>query len=148
MEVVKVQKTIYKPVFDPETGLYTDESPFKLHSRNNMIYTCLCNHSQFHTLTTFKSHIKTKSHLKFLMHYELHVEDATDAQSTSNDYQSKYELTERKCKQMIQTISELEKEIAHHKFLNLILRYQCLKMDHFEDCSDTISEDFSDHDSE
>jgi hypothetical protein len=140
MEVIKVQKTIYKPVFDPDTGRYTDESPFKLHSRNNMMYTCLCNHSQFNTLTSFKSHIKSKSHLKFIDNYELYVEDTNDAQTSSNDYQTKYELAERRCKHLNESISELERQLSHSKLLNIILKYKLLKMDHFEDCSDSITE--------
>lgn len=151
MELAKVQKTIYKPVFDPDSGKYMDESPFKLHSRNNMIYTCLCNHSQFNTMTSFKSHIKTKSHCKYLLHYDLHVEDSLDAQSSSNDYQSKFELAQRKFKQLVERTSALEEQISHYKFLNLILKYKLVNMDklvkpdvltvdQFEDCNDTFEE--------
>ncbi len=151
MELTKVQKTIYKPVFNPDTGKYMDESPFKLHSRNNVIYTCLCNHSEFNTTTSFKSHIKSKSHSKYLLHYDLHVEDSQDAQSSSNDYQSKFELAQRKCKQLLERTNVLEAQISHHKFLNLILKYKLLNIDklvksdvlstdQFEDCNDTIEE--------
>ncbi len=157
MELVKVQKTIYKPVFNPDTGKYMDESPFKLHSRNNVIYTCLCNHSEFNTTTSFKNHIKSKSHSKYLLHYELHVEETEDAHSSSSDYQSKYELSQRRCTESLQRISKLEDEISHHKFLNLILRYKLLHMDklvksgvfdQFEDCNDTLDESDDESDDE
>ncbi len=146
MEVLNDKPTIYVPQFDADSGRYFDESPFKLHSRNNVMYTCLCNHSHFNTMTSFNTHIKTKSHLKFLVNYKLYIKDTEDAQSSSNDYQSKYELADRRCKHLTKNISDLEKEIAQHKLLNLILRYQLLKMDKFEDCSDTI--DDSDVDSD
>lgn len=140
MAVFNPDTQIYNPVFDSNTGMYIDESPFKIHSRNNIIYTCLCNHSHFNTMTSFNSHIKTKSHLKFLVNYKLHIKESQHAQESSNDYQAKYELIERKHKSTIQRVSELEKELSQHKLLNMILRYRLLKLDQFEDCSDTITE--------
>jgi hypothetical protein len=140
MEVFNRDTTIYTPLFDSNTGLYVDESPFKAHSRNNIIYTCLCNHSHFNTMTSFNNHIKTKSHLKFLVNYKLHIKDKEDAQESSNDYQVKYELIERKHRMLLQRVSELEKELSQHKILNMILRYRLLNVDQFEDCSDTINE--------
>lgn len=134
MEIIKVFKEVYKPTFDPSTGKYEDISPFACHSRNNMNYVCLCNHKEFNTLTKFKQHIQLKSHIRFLDNYALHNEESFDAKSTSNDYQIKYELSQRKFDQLQKQYNQLENDVYHYRFLTLILKYKLLKMDQFEDC--------------
>lgn len=144
MAIVSVNKTVYQPVFDPTTSKYVDSSPFECHSRNNVVYTCLCNHKTFNTLTTFKSHIKLKSHIRFLENYVLHIEESVDAKLNCNDYQTKYELLERKYKILEQQHQDIISELLHHKFMNMILKYKALnlsKTDSFEDCLDEDSLD-------
>ena len=134
MDVLNPNKNVYKPTFDPTSGSYVDCSPFEYHSKNNQTYVCLCNHKGFNTLTTFKSHIKTKSHTLFLENYKLHVEEINDAKSSSNDYQTKYELTQRVNDNLQKQVNELHNEMLHYKFLSFILKYKMKKIDQFEDC--------------
>lgn len=134
MELVKVFREVYKPTFNPSTGEYEDVSPFACHSRNNMNYICLCNHKEFNTLTKFKQHIQLKSHVKFLDNYELHNEETIEANANSNDYQVKYELSQRKLSLLENNYYQLENNYYHYKLLTFILKYKMLKMDQFEDC--------------
>lgn len=137
MEVINTTKTVYQPVYDPLTDKYTDLSPFECHSRNNIVYTCLCNHKDFNTLTTFKTHIKTKSHLRYIENYKLHIEESADAKANSNDYQCKFELSERKLNILSKQYKEIQSELLHYKFLMMVFKYKMLKTDRFEDCVDT-----------
>lgn len=134
MEVVKVFKEIYKPTFNPSTGEYEDVSPFACHSRNNMNYVCLCNHKEFNTLTKFKQHIQTKSHIRFIENYKLHNEESSDAKAVSLDYQTRYELSQRKNDQLQKQYNQLQNELYQYKLVLLVLKYKMLKMDQFEDC--------------
>jgi hypothetical protein len=132
MEIVKTNKTVYEPVFDPSTGKYKDVSPFEYHSRNNTVYTCLCNHKDFNTVTTFKIHINTKAHIRFIENYDLHIKETSDAKSSSIDYQMKSELLDRKCKLLEQSKKELECENEKLKSENLKLMASSIKYELFE----------------
>lgn len=148
METVKIEKTIYHPVYDITTGKYIDQSPFECHSRNNISYTCLCNHKEFNTLTSYKSHIKNKCHLRFIENYYLHIEETNDAKSNSNNYQAKYELSCRKNEQLLKENNEIKKELFQYKLLNLILKYKYLKLNKNieEDTVTELSESFDNSD--
>ena len=77
MEIIQIEKVLYKPQFDPNTGCYKDVSPFKHRSRNNPLYECRCQAgSFFNTNSQFKQHCQKKTHKIFLGDYEYYYKDA------------------------------------------------------------------------
>ena len=116
MEIVQIDKILYKPHFDPDTGSYRDVSPFKHRSRNNPLYECRCQAgSFFNTNSQFKQHCHKKTHRIFLGDYEYYYKDADVAKQEIKEYRIENEKLQRKLDKCIGLLNIREQEIA---FLN------------------------------
>ena len=116
MEIIQVDKILYKPQFDPDTGSYRDVSPFKHRSRNNPLYECRCQAgSFFNTNSQFKQHCHKKTHRIFLGDYEYYYKDADVAKQEIKEYRIENEKLQRKLDKCIGLLNIREQEIA---FLN------------------------------
>ena len=135
MEIVQIEKILYKPQFVPDTGSYIDASPFKHRSRNNPLYECRCQAgSFFNTNSQFKQHCRKKIHKIFLDDYEYYYKDADIAKQEIKEYRIENEKLQRKLDKCIGLLRLREQEIA---FLNGIQDANVKESDdEFEDASD------------
>ena len=116
MELATIDRNLYQPTFDPQTGTYQDVSPFKHRSRKNPVYECRCQvGSFFHTNSLFKVHCKKKTHQMFLTDYEYYYKDTDIAQKEIKDYRIENEKLRRKLQKYEGIIRLREQEID---FLN------------------------------
>tara|TARA_B110000305_G_C19453259_1_gene649313 strand:+ start:318 stop:860 length:543 start_codon:yes stop_codon:yes gene_type:complete len=69
--LVKVYKNVYKPSFDETTGSYYNECPYLPYQRIRETYECPCKCGfTFSCPAEFKSHIKSKTHAKWVKEYQ------------------------------------------------------------------------------
>jgi len=116
MELATIDRNLYQPTFDPQTGTYQDVSPFKHRSRKNPVYECRCQvGSFFHTNSIFKVHCKKKTHQMFLTDYEYYYKDADIAKQEIKEYRIENEKLRRKLQKYEGIIRLREQEID---FLN------------------------------
>lgn len=102
---------VYTPMFDLITGKYKDECPIPPYK--NIEYHCLCNNKKFYTPSTFKTHIKLKSHERFLQNYINYINDINQVKEQAIQYQKLYELNIRKLNQSEKKINELNDQIGN-----------------------------------
>ena len=80
MEIVSIHQKCYQPEYDPDKDEYFDKSPIQKFERNNIHFTCKCRiNSQFRTLSEYKNHIKTKTHINFIKNYKIYNKELTEA---------------------------------------------------------------------
>ena len=116
MELATIDKNLYQPTFDPQTGAYLDVSPFRHRSRNNPIYECRCQvGSFFSTNSQFQQHCKKKTHQTFVTDYDYYYKDADLAKQEIKDYRIENEMLRRKLKRCEGLLRLREQEID---FLN------------------------------
>ena len=97
MEIVSIQHKCYQPEYDPDKDEYFDKSPIKKFERNNIHFTCKCRiNSQFRTLSEYKIHINTKTHINFIKNYKIYNKELTDANRRIVELTKDYELVSRK----------------------------------------------------
>jgi len=80
MELVSLEDEVYVPRYNPDTGIYEDETPFCKYSRKNQRYECRCRvGSFFTTYSQFSMHCKTKTHRRFIATYEKYYKESDKA---------------------------------------------------------------------
>jgi hypothetical protein len=116
MELVTIDKHIYQPTFDPQTGQYRDVSPFRHRSRNNPMHECRCQvGSYFTTNSQFTQHCKKKTHRTFVDDYDYYYKDADLAKQEIKDYRIENEKLKRRLERCEGIIRIRDQEID---FLN------------------------------
>lgn len=113
MELTIINKSVYTPKLDIDTGKYIDECPIHPYNRNKELEIhCLCNNSKFYNMSEYKKHIKLKSHQRFLDNYLYYINDIEEARRQAIEYLKLYELVHRKLMTFM-NIKEYEKEMSN-----------------------------------
>ena len=88
MEIVNVDKSLYCPVFNPETNEYEDLSPFYKNRRSiGNTYYCACkSNSGFSTYSQWKNHINLKIHKDYMNNYKFFNKNLLEAQNEIVNY--------------------------------------------------------------
>ena len=72
--------TTYHPEFNPTTEKYEDVCPIPPRQVGKHRYICHCMFKEITTRTEFNSHIKTKTHQRFIDRYHEKIRDLNTAQ--------------------------------------------------------------------
>ena len=108
-QLVSIQKNIYIPSFDENLDEYIDESPYKPYMRNPIQYECRCRAgSTFTGNTSFKQHIKSKTHKDFINNYKKYYSEIDRANITIKELRIENEFLKRKNLQYQKKIDDLE----------------------------------------
>ena len=82
-QVISVNKEIYIPPFNEKLDEYYDKSPYKPYERNPIQYECRCRAGSIMINTTsFKQHIKSKTHQDFIKNYKKYYAELDLAKRT------------------------------------------------------------------
>ena len=75
-ELARIDFKEYKPVYNVEEDIYEDKCPYLPYQRNRIRYNCSCaSNAYFETNAKFNSHIKSKTHKRWLSYiYPKNVE--------------------------------------------------------------------------
>jgi hypothetical protein len=113
-QIVPVTKCIYIPSFDENLDIYTDKSPYKPYERNPIQYECRCRAgSMIINTTTFKQHIKSKTHKDFIKNYKKYYAEVDIAKETIKTLTTENEFLMRKNIKLQKRIDDLEEEEFH-----------------------------------
>jgi len=113
-QIVSITRCIYIPKFDEKTDEYIDVSPYKKYERNPIQYECRCRAGSIMTnTTTFKQHVKSKTHKDFIKNYKKYYAELDSAKDTIKELRIENEFLTRKNIKLQQTIEELELEEFH-----------------------------------
>ena len=114
-QIVSITRCIYIPKFDEVKDEYIDVSPYKPYERNNIQYECRCRAGSVLTnTTTFKQHIKSKTHKDFIKNYKKYYAELDSAKETIKELRVENEFLIRKNIKLQQKIDELELEEEFH----------------------------------
>lgn len=124
MALVKSEEVlVYEPTFDENTGIYTDDCPYKRHERNRSTYKCGCDHSfRFFTTAQFKSHIKSNKHKEFVKDYKYNKRSDKETRRELKECRIKLELSERKVRTIVEKDVKLIKEITKLRDENKLVK--------------------------
>ena len=113
-QVISVNKEIYIPPFNEELDEYYDKSPYKKYERNPIQYECRCRAGSMITnTTTFKQHIKSKTHKDFIKNYKKYYAEVDQAKEKIKILTTENEFLMRKNIKLQKRIDELEEEEFH-----------------------------------
>ena len=75
-QLARIDSKEYKPVYNVEEDIYEDKCPYLPYQRNRIKYNCPCaSNAYFDTNAKFNSHIKSKTHKRWLSYiYPKNVE--------------------------------------------------------------------------
>ena len=83
--VVSIEAILYEAELDPDTGKYKDKNPYGK-GKPKPIITCPCKCGTIiTTYASFKQHIKTKTHTKWLENYAEEQEKQNEKRKLEND---------------------------------------------------------------
>ena len=88
MEIVNVDKSLYCPVFNPDSDEYEDVSPFYKNQRSiGRTYYCACkSNSGFSTYSQWKNHVNLKIHKDYMNNYKFFNKNLLEAQREIVNY--------------------------------------------------------------
>jgi hypothetical protein len=113
-QIVSITRCVYIPSFDESSGEYIDISPYKPYSRNHIQYECRCRAGCIITnTTTFKQHVKSKTHKDFIQNYKKYYAELDQAKETIKELRVENEFLTRKNIKLQKQIYELENEEFH-----------------------------------
>ena len=113
-QIVSVTRCIYIPKFDESKDKYIDISPYKPYERNSIQYECRCRAGSLITnTTTFKQHIKSKTHKDFIQNYKKYYAELDSAKETIKELRVENEFLTRKNIKLQKQIDEYEEEEFH-----------------------------------
>mgnify|MGYP001169777813 CR=1 FL=1 len=113
-QIVSVTRCIYIPKFDESKDEYIDVSPYKPYERNTIQYECRCRAGSVLTnTTTFKQHIKSKTHKDFIKNYKKYYAELDSSKETIKELRVENEFLTRKNIKLQKKIDELEQEEFH-----------------------------------
>ena len=114
-QIVSITRCIYIPKFDSSKDEYIDKSPYKPYERNAIQYECRCRVGSVLTnTTTFKQHIKSKTHKDFIKNYKKYYAELDSAKETIKELRVENEFLIRKNIKLQKKIDELELEEEFH----------------------------------
>ena len=97
MSLTTVCSEIYVPAFDSNKDMYYDESPYVSRERNCIHYECRCKAGAYFTNnSSFKQHVKSKTHKDFIQNYKKYYKEVDEASQTINDLKAELEILKRK----------------------------------------------------
>ena len=139
-QLVRTEIEEYAPLFDEETGEYTDVCPYEKYSRGqNKVYSCPCICGRtLNNRQQFLQHFKTKAHANWLknMGKDGNVKLIKELRIENGKKDNKIRLQARHMKRLLKNIEMLEKELSVTKKANSeILKY---KNDVITDLQDNI----------
>ena len=113
-QIVSITRCIYIPKFDESKDEYIDVSPYKPYERNAIQYECRCRAGSVLTnTTTFKQHIKSKTHKDFIKNYKKYYAELDRAKGTIKELRVENEFLTRKDIKLQKMIDEYEEEEFH-----------------------------------
>ena len=129
MNQLTTTPTIYKPVFNPDTGKYIDICPYDSGQRNRHPHKCQCNGLIFMKRAQFFSHILSKTHVKYTEEYDLNTKEVEDLKTENNILLAEKLLAERKLSNKTFEFVKAVKAIKHLQGENINLMEFIKKMD-------------------
>ena len=97
LELANIDKEIYVPVFDENSDIYIDKSPYMPYQRKCIEYSCKCRSgSTFYNNASFKQHTKTKTHQNFIKNYKKYNKQIYERDETIKKQRIEIELLSRK----------------------------------------------------
>lgn len=109
--VVKIDRYIYEPSYDTETGDYIDICPYKKHERNRKMYQCNCKAgSLIHSIPSFNSHIKSECHRNYLINYDVFKKELNEEKEKNKHLIYEKEMLIRKINKQEQDYKGLEEK--------------------------------------
>ena len=108
--LVSTEVKDYVPEFNPETGKYKDEPPWRWGTTAHNSYKCFCNGYILENRTKFMAHCKGKGHKKALENYQNQSEDVE-----KRDMRVELEMLKREKLQMEKEKRILERNIVEMK---------------------------------
>ena len=107
-QIVSITRCIYIPKFDSSKDEYIDVSPYKPYERNSIQYECRCRAGSVLTNnTTFKQHIKSKTHQDFIQNYSKYFKEVDESQEKIKQLTIDKEMLQRKVNKLQQKINHL-----------------------------------------
>ena len=92
-----IHSHIYVPGFNENTDEYFDKCPYKPYERNCIRYECRCKAgAYFLNNSSYKQHIKSRTHKDFIQNYKKYYKEVDEAQQTIKDLKAEIELLKRK----------------------------------------------------
>ena len=97
MEIITLDRQLYVPDFDPDTGKYYDRCPFVKHQRNRKTaYDCQCKvGSTFTSPPQLYQHWKTKGHERYLTDFACYNKPIIDRDLKIKELTIKVEKLQR-----------------------------------------------------
>ena len=109
MSLVRVDKEIYKPIFDENKDKFIDKCPYEFHERNRIHYQCRCKAGSYITSRPeYLQHIKSKTHKTFIENYSAYYKEVDDAEDTNKKLTKDNEIMKRKLELREKEIEELK----------------------------------------
>ena len=101
----------YIKSFDESKDEYIDISPYKKYERNSIQYECRCRAGSIITnTTTFKQHIKSKTHKDFIKNYKKYYAELDSAKKTIKELRIENEFLIIKNIKLQKVIDKLDNE--------------------------------------
>jgi len=117
LELATIDKEIYVPNFNENSGNYVDKSPYKPYQRKCIEYECRCKAgSSFINNTSYKQHIKSITHKLFIDNYPTYFKEVDEAAETIKQLRIENEMLKRKYEKAHNKISEIQMSLDDDNF--------------------------------
>ena len=124
LSLVTIEKNIYIPDFDEDTGKYKDKSPYIPYQRRTPTYQCRCKSgAQFHNNALYKQHVKSETHRHFIENYHNYFKEVDEANKTIKELRIDNEFKNR---EIVKKNNEIK--IMNTEYEKLKTKYSKLKI--------------------